>query len=43
MQRRVFAVHHDDSILGHRNGDVPALALEHMDVLAEIGDLDYDF
>src|SRR5258708_29907083 len=40
MQRREFAVYHDDAVLPDGDGDVPALALEHIDVVAEIGGLD---
>jgi hypothetical protein len=43
MQRRVLAVDHDDTVLGHRHRDIAALALEHVDVVAEIGGPDFDF
>src|ERR1700688_1121613 len=43
MQRREFAIHHDDPVFRHRHGDVSALAFEHIDGAAEIGGLDLDF
>ena len=42
VQRREFAVHHDDAVLGHGDGDIAALAFEHVHVVAEIGGLDLD-
>jgi hypothetical protein len=42
VQRGVFAVHHDDRVLADRDRDVSALAFEHIDVVAEIGGLDFD-
>jgi hypothetical protein len=42
MQRRVLAVDHDDPVFRHRDGDISALAFEHIDVVAEIGGLDLD-
>ncbi len=42
VQRRELAVDHDDAVPGHRHGDIAALALEHIDVVAEIGGLDLD-
>ena len=47
MERRELAVDHDDAVLCQCHGDVPAntsrhLALEHVDVVAEVGGLDLD-
>jgi hypothetical protein len=42
MQRRVLAVHHDDPVFRHRHGDISALALQHVAVVAESGGLDLD-
>ena len=42
MQWCELAVHHDDRASAHGDRDIPALALEHIDVVAEIGGLDLD-
>ena len=42
MQRRELAVDHDDAVFCQCDRDVPALALEHVDVVAEVGGLDLD-
>ena len=43
VQRREFAVHHDDAVFRHRHGNIAALTLQHVDVVAEIGGLDLHF
>ena len=42
VQRRVLAVDHDDARLGDGDRDVSTLALQHVDVVAEVGGLDLD-
>jgi hypothetical protein len=42
VQRRELSVHHDHAVGGHRNGDVAALAFQHVSLVAEIGGLDLD-
>ncbi len=42
MQRREFAVDHDDAVFCNGDRDIAALAFQHIDVVAEIGGLDLD-
>ena len=42
VQRRELAVHHDDAVIGDRDGDVAALAFEHIGLVAEIPGFDHD-
>ena len=42
VERRELAVHHDDAVGADRDGDVAALALEHVGLVAQVGGLDLD-
>ena len=42
VQRRELAVHHDDAVGADRDGDVAALALQPIGLVAEVGCLDLD-
>jgi hypothetical protein len=41
-ERRVLIVHQNHAVLAHRDADVPARALEHVDPVGELGALDLD-
>jgi hypothetical protein len=41
-ERRELAIHHDDAVGADGDGDVAALAFEHIGVVAEIRGLDLD-
>jgi hypothetical protein len=43
VERRELGVHHDDAVGAHRDGDVAALAREHVSLVAEIDGVDLDF
>ncbi len=41
VQRRELVVDHDHAVIGDRNDDIAAFALEHIGAVAEIGRLDH--
>jgi hypothetical protein len=43
VERREFAVHHYNAVRAYCDGDVPALTLEHIGLVAKIRCLDLDF